>query len=199
MAEEHDGMYGERQTGDEPLPGDVIDRAEQLTRRAREAVDDNEAEAYRNHRDELLDEHDYRARIREEEHDVLVLYPDEWVDDGVAQLDRIEDVDRGIERQLSGPGDADRWDEIEAHNRDLAEGVEERYGEVHGANAHALADFMGNHYAKEIERATGDEVAEFLEEYFRRNAWPSDDQQAVIERSLQYVFECAGKEPPIWE
>jgi len=179
------------------LPERVADRAEQLTRRAREAVDENEAAAYRADRDERLAEYGYRARIREED-DVLVLYPAEWVEDGVAQLDRIEQLGRAVERTLSGPGDADRWAETEAHNRTLAERVEADHGEVHGANAHALADFMGNHYAKRIERATGDELREFLEEYFPRNAWPSDEQRAVVESSLRYVFERAGREPPRW-
>ncbi|WP_267161891.1 DUF7108 family protein [Halovenus salina] len=186
-------------TTDEPLPADVIDRAEQLTRRAREAIDDNEAAAYREERAELLEEYDYRARIREDDDDVLVLYPDEWLEDGVAQLDAIESLDRGIERRLEGAGDAEQWRTIEEHNRDLADQVERAHGEVHGANAHALADFMSNHYAKEIEQATGEEIAEFREEYFPRNAWPSDEQQAAVDDSLEYVFECVRTEPPTWE
>ena len=198
MAEEHDKSPEDGESEQKStLPEDVVDRAEQLTRRARRAVDENEATAYRTHREELLAEHGYRARIREED-DVLVLHPAEWVEDGVAQIDRIEDTDRAFERSLSGPGDEERWDEVEAHNRQLADAVERQHGEVHGANAHALADFMGNHYAKEIERATGEELAEFLEEYFPRNAWPSEDQKAVVETSLRHVFECAKKRPPVW-
>lgn len=187
------------ESGDgETLPADVIERAEVLTRRAREAVDDNEAAAYREARDDLLDEHGYRARVREEDDDVLVLHPEEWLDDGVAQLDAIEDLDRGIERPLEGAGDAQRWQAVENHNRELATRVETEYGDVHGANAHALADFMSNHYAKEIERATGEELREFRAEYFPRNAWPSDEQRAAVDASLEYVFECAGTEPPSW-
>jgi len=198
MTEEYDGSPEcDESEQKATLPEDIVDRAEQLTRRARRAVDTNEAMAYRTHRDELLAEHNYRARIREED-DVLVVHPVEWVEDGVAQLDRIEDTDRAFERVLSGPGDEERWDDVEAHNRQLAEVVERQHGDVHGANAHALADFMGNHYAKEIERATGEELTEFLEEYFPRNAWPSDDQKAVVETSLRYVFECAKKKPPLW-
>lgn len=197
MAEEHEESAGE--TDDEqPLPTDVVERAEQLTRRAREAVDENETTAYREAREELLDDHDYRARVREEEDDVLVLYPEEWLEDGVVQLDEIEDVDRGIERPLEGAGDAEHWQAVEDHNRAIAEHIEADHDEVHGANAHALADFMSNHYAKKVERATGDELREFLEEYFPRNAWPSDDQRAVVESSLEYVFEDADVEPPTW-
>ncbi|PSP27676.1 rnhA operon protein [Halobacteriales archaeon QH_2_65_14] len=135
-------------------------------------------------------------RVREDDNDVLVLYPDEWVEDGVAQLERIENLDRGVERPLGGPGETDRWEQTEAHNRELAETVAVEHGEVHGANAHALADFMSNHYAKRIETATGDELAEFVEEYFPRNAWPSDDQKAVVEESIRLVFECAGQPVP---
>jgi len=199
MVDEHDGRAETQETDDgQPLPEDVVQRAERLTRRAREAVDDNEAAAYCAEREELLAEHDYRARIREEENDVLVMYPDEWLDDGVVQLDAVENLDRGIERPLEGPGDADRWEAIETHNRELAKRVQAEYGEVHGANAHALADFMSNHYAKHIEQATGEELAEFLEEYFPRNAWPSDEQEAVVDISLEYVFECVNAEPPTW-
>jgi len=182
--------------GEADLPERVVDEAYRLTRRARRAVDENEAAAYREAREELLAEHGYRARVREDDNDVLVLYPDEWVEDGVAQLERIENLDRGVERPLGGPGETDRWEQTEAHNRELAETVAAEHGEVHGANAHALADFMSNHYAKRIETATGDELAEFVEEYFPRNAWPSDDQKAVVEESIRLVFECAGQPVP---
>lgn len=197
MAENSDS--GDETADERPLPENVVDRAEQLTRRAREAVDDNEATAYREARAELLDEYDYRARIRADDDDVLVLYPDEWLDDGVAQLDAIEDLDRGIERPLEGAGDAEQWQAVEAHNRELAERVDAVHGEVHGENAHALADFMSNHYAKKIERATGAEIAEFCEEYFPRNAWPSEEQRAALDASLEYVFECTETEPPSWQ
>jgi hypothetical protein len=63
------------------------------------------------------------------------------------------------------------------------------HGAVHGANARALADFASNHYAKPIEDLTGGERAEFLEEYFPRNAFPTDDQKAVVEESVRLVFE----------
>jgi hypothetical protein len=183
---------------DLPLPQAVVDEAERLTRRAREAVDDNEAAAYREDRDTLVAEYDYQTRIREDENDVLVLYPDEWMDDGTVQLDEIEDVERGIERQLEGAGDDD-WTAVEAHNRALADDVAGTYGEIHGANAHALADFMSNHYAKHIEDATGDELTEFLDDYFPRNAWPSDDQREVVDDSIEYVFECADSVAPTWQ
>jgi hypothetical protein len=171
------------------LPGEVVDEAERLTRLAREASERAEAEAYREARSELLAEHGYEARVREDGRDTLVCYPAEWVVDGTVRPDRVEDVDRGTERPLEGPGAAAEWDTVDEHNREVAAAVAERHGETHGANARALADFASNHYAKPIEDLSGDERAEFLEEYFPRNAFPTDDQRAVVEESLRLVFE----------
>ena len=70
--------------------------------------------------------------------------------------------------------------------------VREEHGDPHGANAHAFADFMGNHYAKRVEAATPAEREEFLEEYFRRNAWPTEAQRDAVERSLRLVEEIAA-------
>jgi len=178
------------------LPPGVAEEAERLTRLAREAVDDAEAAAHRDRRDDLLADHGYVARVRSDDAgDTLVAYPAEWVDDdGHVRVDRIEDVDRGVERPLSGPGDADEWDSVEAHNRAVADRVEREHGPVHGANAHAFADFMGNHYAKPVERATPDEREEFLSDYFPRNAWPTDAQRAAVERSLSLVEEAIDSE-----
>lgn len=195
------------------LPDDTIAEAERLTRLAREAdqreaserasgegrpasreaVDPNEAAAHRRRRDELLAEHGYTARVRSEDtDDVLVLHPVDWLDDeGTVRIERIDDVEDGIEVPLSGPGDTDDWDATEAHNRSVADRVADRHGEVHGQTAHAFADFMSNHYAKPVERATPAEVREFLEEYFPRNAWPTDEQRAVVEESVDLVRETA--------
>ena len=181
--------------GDADVPEPVVDRAETLTRRAREAVDPAEREAYLDERDEVVADHDYVARVREDEDDeTLVLHPDEWLEDGVVRIDRIEDTDRAVERPLSGAGTAedDDWEAIEAHNRAVAERVRERHGEAHGANAHAFADFMANHHRKRVEDATSDEREVFLAEYFVRNAWPTDDQRAAVERSLELVMETAA-------
>lgn len=181
--------------GDQP-PETVVDEAERLTRRARAAVDDAEATAYRDRRDGLLAEYEFRARIREDDDgDVLAMYPAEWVVDGTVEMDRVNDVSRGIERSLSGPGEADEWAAVEAHNRDLAEEVAED-DEAHGANAHALADFASNHYAKRIERLTGPELKEFRNEYYPRNAWPSDAQRDCLEDSIRRVFAAADAPVP---
>jgi len=181
---------------DAELPAAVVEEAEQLTRREREAVDPNEAAAYRERRRSLLGEHEFTARVREEDRETLVLYPEEWVEDGTVIPDRIDDIDRGIERPLDGPGEATEWDVTESHNRELAETVADGHGSVHGANAHALADFASNHYAKKVEELTGSELAEFLEEYFPRNAWPSAEQKAVVEESVRIVFSAASEPVP---
>jgi hypothetical protein len=169
------------------VAAEVVDEAERLTRLAREAVDDEEAAAYREGREELLAEHDYTARVREEDHDVLVVHPTEWVEDGTVYPERIDDLDRGIERQLSGAEDPDDWEAVYEHNMALVEEVEAEHGAAHGANVEALAEFMSNHYAKQIEQATESELTEFVEEYYPRNVWPTDDQKAVVEESVELV------------
>jgi hypothetical protein len=181
---------------DTELPTDVVDEAELLTRRARRAVDPNEAAAYRDRRASILSDHGFRARVREEGRDTLVLYPDEWVRDGTAQLDQIDDVDRATERPLEGPGETDEWEVVENHNRELAETIAAEHGPIHGDNVHALADFASNHYAKQIGKLTAAELTEFREEYFPRNAWPSDDQKTVVSESIRLTFAAAGQPVP---
>jgi hypothetical protein len=185
MADEH---ADDSTDGDDPLPEEAVERAVTLTRRARAVVDDNEREAYLNERDGLLADRDYVARVREEETDAtLVLYPDEWVDDGVVRTDRIEDTDRAIEASLSGVGDPDDWEAVAEYNRRVADAVEAEHGDPHGATAHAFADFMSNHYAKRIGEATEGEREEFVEEYLPRNAWPTDAQLEAVAESLRLV------------
>ncbi|MCL7419097.1 MAG: rnhA operon protein [Halalkalicoccus sp.] len=174
------------------LPDDVVEEATRLTKLARAAVDSDEATAYRDHRTELLADHGFSARVREDDAtETLVFHPAEWVDDGAIRPDRVENVDRAVEIQVAGPQSPDDWDAVERHNRAIAARVREEYGDVHGDNADAFADFMGNHYAKPIEAATPEERAEFVEEYFVRNAWPSEAQTEVVEQSLEYVEKTA--------
>ncbi|MFC7166839.1 DUF7108 domain-containing protein [Halospeciosus flavus] len=179
------------------LPDSVVDEAERLTRLARQAVVDDEAAAYREHRDELLDEHDFAARVREDERETLVCYPQEWLDDqGTVRTERIEDTDRAAEVPLSRGGEQGDFETAEERNHDLVETVRERHGDVHAANARVFADFMSNHYARSMATATADEIEEFRTEYVVRNAWLSDDQEAALEQSLRYVFDVAGKTFP---
>lgn len=192
---------GEHATGsedrDEPLPESVLERVERLTRLARGAIDENEAEAYRSRRERRLAAHDYVARVREDDGgDVLVCHPASWTDDGVIRTDRIEDLTRAVEIPLEGAGDPEDWDALDSRNRELVAAVRADHGDVHGDNAAALADFAGNHYAKPIEALTHEELEEFLTEYVPRNAWPSREQRAALERSVQLVFEAADSPSP---
>lgn len=171
------------------LSEEVADEAERLTRRARAAVDTNEADDARNRRDELLARHGYVAREREADA-TLVCYPAEWVENGEIQIERIEDTDRAIERPLETPATGE-WEEIQQHNRDVAARVTERHGDVHGANAAAFAAFMSNHYAMAIEHATETMREEFLTEYYPRNVWPTKKQRAVIKESVDLALDLA--------
>lgn len=185
---------GDTDPGSAPdVPESVVDEAERLTRLARAATDPDERAAYRDQRARLVADHGYAARVREEDtRAVLVCYPIEWLESGIVRTDCIDDLDRAVERPLSGPGDPKDWDAVDAHNRAVAARVADAHGPVHGANAHAFADFMGNHYARPVESAGDRERSEFLSEYFPRNAWPSAEQEAVIETSIDLVFEAAA-------
>lgn len=168
------------------VPRDVADEAERLTRLARNAVDPDAADSYRERRDSLAADYDYTPRVRDAD-DTLVLYPSEWVADGEVQFDRIERTDRAVERGLSGPGDAERYEAVVAHNDTIVRRIREEHGEVHADNVRAFADFMENHYVRELDRALPTHREEFLAEYFPRNVWPSEPQEAVVERSLALI------------
>ncbi len=173
------------------IPADAVAEAERLTRLAREATDPAAARSYRDRRDALADVHDYTPRLREED-DTLVLYPSEWVEGGTVRFERIEDTDRAVEVSLSGPGDADRYREVAAYNDVVAEAVAETVEtEAHAENARRFATFMSNHYVRPVDEATPETRAEFREEYLPRNGWPSDDQLAVVEKSLAVIAEVA--------
>jgi len=182
------------------VPAETIDEAERLTRLARAATDPAETAAYRERRDRLVADHEFVARVREDDPgETLVLYPEEWVEDGTVRPERIESTDRAAELSLSGPGDPEEWERVDDHNRNLVAAVRDEHGDRHADNAAALADFASNHYAKEIESLTATELTEFLTEYYPRNVWPTADQESVVEESVRLVFECAGDDPPAFE
>lgn len=194
-----DTTSGAGDTGDDgvELPEDLIAEAERLTRLAREAIDDAEADAYRADREARLAEQGFTARVREEDaSEVLVLHPEEWVKEGTVRVETIEDTGRAIERRLSGPGEGDEFETVETHNREVVAEIEARAGPIHAENAAAFADFMGNHYVRRVETATGDEISEFLEWYFPRNAFPTAAQRDAIEESLRLVFKMTDRELP---
>ncbi|KAB1186511.1 MULTISPECIES: rnhA operon protein [Haloferax] len=178
------------------LPDEVQEEAERLTRLARDAVDPDERAAYLSARDDLVEQYDFVARHREED-DVLVLHPAEWVDDGgTVRPAQIDDIDRGIERPLSGTGEDHEWSAVEEHNATVVETIADEHGDVHAANARAFADFLGNHYVRRIETAGTPEVREFVKEYYPRNAWPTAEQRSVLSESLELIFDAAGAELP---
>lgn len=179
------------------LPAAVVDEAVRLSRLARAAEDQTEADAYRSKRADLLAEHGYLARVRTDDNRaVLVCYPSDWQRKGVVDPAGIDELDRAVERPLTGPGDPDDWAAVEAHNRAVAEAVTAQHGSVHGANADAFADFMSNHYARKVETAGQRVCQEFLTHYLPRNAWPSEEQLDRAEASLRRVFEAADSSPP---
>ncbi|PSQ57700.1 hypothetical protein BRD22_01150 [Halobacteriales archaeon SW_8_68_21] len=180
------------------VPVAAVDEAERLTRLAREAESAEPtpeiaeaAEQYRERRDALAAEYDYTARVRDED-DALVLYPDEWTEDGTVRLDRLEDTDRAVEVSLSGPGDADRYREVAAYNDAVAEAVADQKDDVHARTAETFAAFMSNHYVRPVDDATPEMRAEFREEYLVRNGWPTDEQLAVVDESLSVVESVAA-------
>ena len=177
------------------VPAEAVEEAERLTRLAEEAAAEDAADAYRERRAALVDDHDFTARVREAD-DTLVLYPDEWVEDGTVQFETIDDTDRAIEVSLSGPDHGAEWEAVEARNREIVEAVAEEHGPAHAANVRAFADFMGNHYLKSVADATAEEAAEFLAEYYPRNAWPSDAQESIVAESVELVTDDPGDEVP---
>lgn len=172
------------------LPEDVVEEAERLTVRARAAADEAEAEACRERRAALLEDHGFVARVREDESGpTLVCHPADWIVDGMVEPDRIETTDRAVERHLGGADPDADWEDIEAHNRAIAERIANEHGPAHGANAHAFADYMSNHLARRMETATPADHRVFLTDYYPRNAWPEDSHRAVVERTLELIEE----------
>jgi hypothetical protein len=179
-----------REATQEPLPEAVQEAATRLTRHARATGDSAAEERYRAERESLLAEHDYTARVREADA-TLVLHPGEWVDDGTVRVDRIEDTDDAVEISLEAP-DED-WTVVERHNRRVVDRVADEHGEVHAANVRVLADYAGNHLERRIEHLSDDQIDRFLAEYAVRNAWPSDEQRAVLTESVAIAREVAEK------
>jgi hypothetical protein len=168
------------------LPDDVVSEARRLARLARDASEDAAADAYRDRLDDLLAEHDRVARVRDADA-TLVCYPADWLDDGTVHPTDVEDPDRAVEVSLAGGGEQGDYEDAAERNAELIERVADEYGDVHAENAAAFAAFMNNHYARPMDTATDAERAEFREEFFPRNAWPSDEQRAALDESLDAV------------
>lgn len=173
------------------LPESAVEEAERLTRLARRVPDDAEAEQYRERRAALLAEHDYAAVVREEQSDpTLVCHPIEWQDEaGAIDPALIDEIDRAAEVPLGGAGDPEAWDAVAEKNETVVGDVRATHGEAHAANAEAFAEYVSNHHAKPIAAVTAAELAWFREEYYPRNVWPTDEQRAALDRSLELVYE----------
>jgi hypothetical protein len=167
----------------DPLPESVIERAVSLTRRAQETVDSNATNAYESERDKLLAEHGYRSRIRTSD-DTLVLYPSTWIENGDLDLESIDDTNQAVERSLGGVDTDASWEHVEELNAEVVERIRENYANHHVKNIRAFADFMGNHYLKQVTDATSAERDEFVTEYYPRNVWATETQAAALEESL---------------
>ena len=176
----------------EELPAEVIETAANLARASRAAGTPERITALEEQREALLDQYGYTSRIREDDDGVtLVCYPDDWVSDGTVDVAGIEDTDAAVELRIAGAGDPDDWQDVADRNRRVAEQVADEHGPVHGANARAFAEFMNNHRAREVATATEEYRTEFREEYFVRNVWPSEAQEAAIEESLELLLQIA--------
>ncbi|MDH5020128.1 DUF7108 family protein [Halobacterium rubrum] len=175
------------------LPDDVVSEARRLARLARDASEDAAADAYRDRLDDLLADHDRVARVRDADA-TLVCYPADWADDdGTVHPTDVEDPDRAVEVSLAGGGEQGDYEAAAERNAELVDRVAAEYGDesVHAENAAAFAAFMNNHYARPMDTATDREREEFREDFFPRNAWPTEEQRAVLEDSLDAVDEVA--------
>lgn len=179
-----------------PEDRELPDRIRRLSLRLTRHAIATGGEAARERRDALLSHHGYRARYREADA-TLVLYPVDWLGENeTVDLETIDDPGRALELPLTGAGAPDDWEAIAEHNARIVERVREAHGDIHGANAAAFADFMNNHRARRIESAGPADVEEFRAEYFPRNAWPTDEQRAALDRSLELVFETVDPDHP---
>lgn len=189
---------------DNQLPESVVDEAVRLTRLAERAPESappgafgeettlSEADRYRRERTELLREQEFRARLREDDSGLtLVCYPAEWLQNGEIDLAAVEDTDRAIERRIDGTGGSDTWEPVAEHNREVATAVASRYGDPHARTARSFGRFMASHRVRRVETATAEDILEFVEEFFPRNTWPTDAQQAVVMRSIRLTIAAA--------
>lgn len=171
-------------TGEDGLP-DWVDEAARLTRVALSGD-----EGARARRDALADEHGYEARVRED--GVLVLHPAEWLDeDGVVDLD-VFDADEAYEVPLDGGG----FSEARASNGALLESFEEREdtADADVFNARAFAEFCENHHATAVENVGEEHIRLFLNDYYVRNVWASDEAEERVAESLRLLLRESGRD-----
>ena len=150
--------------------------------------DDVTREDARTERDELAAEHGYEARVREDR--VLVLHPAGWLDeDGVVDMDAF-DADEAYEVPLDGGG----YDEARAYNNTLLEEFEGDASEADVFNARAFAEFCENHHATAVKNVGEEHVREFIDYYYVRNVWASEEAEERVEESLRLLLREAGRD-----
>lgn len=172
----------------EELPLAIREEILQLAREERTSPFDGR-KTLRAEREKLLTEYGFSSRFREDEGGVvLVCFPTSWLKDGKLDRESVSDLDRAVELPITGSDDPATWREIARENERIAEAVNNRHGETHGKNAASFADFMNNHRARPIHRATEDDIAEFLTDYFPRNVWPSPEQKHAIDESIRLAM-----------
>jgi len=158
---------------------------EEATRLTRVALSGNE-EA-REERDVLAEENGYVARERDD--GVLVLHPNDWLEDGVVDLNAF-DADEAYEIPLEGRG----FEEAREENDEVLDSFGAEADEVDVFNVRSFAEFCENHHSVSVENATAEQVEEFVNDYYVRNVWPTDEAEGRLEESLRLLFEFVGRE-----
>ncbi|MDY7081762.1 MAG: hypothetical protein SXQ77_04995, partial [Halobacteria archaeon] len=139
-------------------------------------------------RDALAAKHGYRARLRDD--DTLVLYPDDWVEEGEVRVEDIEDTSRAVEVPLEGHRD---WEEARDMNDEILDELKRDTEDFHYENARAFAEFTENHYSMSVKDVRPKHVREFLEDYYVRNTWTSEEAQEKVEASLYVVLDAVNR------
>lgn len=166
----------------------TVERVVDLTRSLESIPEGPDRERLLDRRRRLLDSLSMCCHVRRGPiGDVVVLFPASWVVGGTVELDRIDDIDEAIERPLDDQTTEDDWAAIHEHNLAIAEAVERRCGPVHGETVRALATYLSNHHLCRIEDATPTQLETFKEDYFERNAWPTEEQGVLLDRSIEML------------
>lgn len=173
-------------TGSQERP-DWVEEAARLTRVALSG--DDEA---RERRDAVAEERGYRAWERED--GTLVLHPADWLDDGGVVDMEAFDAEEAYEVPLEGEG----YEEAREANDALLGEFESGASEQDVFNARAFAEFCENHHATAVENVSEKHVREFLEEYYVRNVWASDEAEERVEESLRRLLNEAGRDDLVY-
>jgi len=158
-----------------------VDEAVGLTRISMSGDEDA-----RKKRDSVAKEHGYTARQRDD--GVLVLHPEDWIKDGTVDVSAF-DADEAYEIPLNGRG----FEEAREANNAVFEEFLPGSEEADVSNVRAFAEFCENHHSVAIENATAEQVSEFLNDYYVRNVWLSEEAEDRIESSLKKLFEFVGR------